>query len=334
MKTVAIVGAAHIHTPDFLKRLKARSGSVRVKSVWDHDKARADKNAAACGGVAVAEVGSIFADPEVDGVIVCSETNRHEALVLAATAAGKALFVEKPLGMGARDSLRMADAIERAGVIFQTGYFMRSSPDNRFLKQQVEAGAFGKITRVRGSNCHSGALGGWFDTDWRWMADPGVAGCGAFGDLGTHALDILMWLIGDVASVAASVGVAVGRYEGCDEFGEGLLLFENGVVGTLAAGWADVSNPVSLEIAGTEGHAYIRHGELFFQSKHVEGADGKQPWKALPEPMAHAFDLFLDALEGRSVPLITVRAAAMRSAVVEAMYEAAARKTWVALAKT
>jgi predicted dehydrogenase len=49
----------------------------------------------------------------------------------------------------------------------------------------------GKITRARGSNCHSGSLGGWFDKEYRWMADPKIAGVGAFGDLGTHKLDIL-----------------------------------------------------------------------------------------------------------------------------------------------
>ena len=100
----------------------------------------------------------------------------------------------------------MAGAIEKNQLLFTTGYFMRTHPQNLFLKEQVAAGSFGKITRARGSNCHSGSLGGWFDTEWRWMADPAQAGCGAFGDLGTHVLDILLWLMGDVERVAASIG--------------------------------------------------------------------------------------------------------------------------------
>ncbi len=266
MITLAIAGAAHIHTSNFVKRLQERGSAVRIKSVWDHDAARAQKNAGALGADVCGDARAIFDDAEIDGVIVCSETNRHEELVTAAADAGKGLFVEKPLGMGAADSFRMAAVIEQAGVIFQTGYFMRSSPAHRFLKEQVEAGVFGTITRVRGSNCHSGALGGWFDTEWRWMADPAVAGCGAFGDLGTHSLDILMWLAGDVESVTATVGALVARYPGCDEFGEGMLRFKNGIVGTLAAGWVDVANPVSLLVAGTEGHAYQP-----VISKHVAG---------------------------------------------------------------
>src|SRR5690606_24945311 len=125
---------------------------------------------------------------------------------------------------------------------------------------------------------HSGSLGGWFDTDWLWMTDLAQAGVGAFGDLGTHSLDILMWLMGDVTRVTASIGVATGRYGACDEYGEGLLDFANGVVGTLAAGWVDVAHPVNVIVSGTEGHAYVSENQLFFKSSHVNGADGKEPW--------------------------------------------------------
>ena len=85
--------------------------------------------------------------------------------MLAAAAAGKHMFVEKPLGMGAVDAYRMAEAIEKAGVLFQTGYFMRGNPIHLFLREQIAAGSFGKITRIRHSNCHAGSLGGWFDAD-------------------------------------------------------------------------------------------------------------------------------------------------------------------------
>jgi predicted dehydrogenase len=219
---IALVGCAHIHTPGFVKRLNERSG-VRTKYVWDHEPARARKQEDALATRAIVEVGEIWADSEIEGVIICSETNRHEQLVLAGAAANKHMFVEKPLGMGADDAYRMTGAIERAGVLFQTGYFMRGNPIHLFLREQIEKGSFGKITRIRHSNCHAGSLRGIFDTEWRWMADPEQAGCGAFGDLGTHSLDVLLWLMGDVASVTADVAVATGRYGDCDEYGEGLL---------------------------------------------------------------------------------------------------------------
>jgi predicted dehydrogenase len=328
--SLGLLGCAHIHVPGFIKMLKPRT-DVSVKSVWDHDPVRGKMRADELGATFVADYQAILGDPEIGGVIVTTETNRHEPIVLAAAAAKKHIFVEKPLGFGGRDAYAMADAIEKAGVIFQTGHFMRGFSDVRFLKQQVEAGVFGKITRVRGSNCHSGALGGWFDKEWRWMADPKIAGCGGFGDLGSHSLDLLLWMFGEVSEVTAVVDKGTARYEGCDETGEGMLRFKSGAIGTLAAGWDDVAHPVSLIISGTEGHAAVINNELSFTCKNVEGADGKKPWTQLPAQLPHAFELFLDALVGKDVPLIGAREAAYRGAVMEAMYEGAKTGKWVAV---
>ncbi|MCX7590706.1 MAG: Gfo/Idh/MocA family oxidoreductase [Kiritimatiellae bacterium] len=330
MTNVALVGCAHIHTPNFVKRLKERT-DVRVTMVWDHDEQRAKKNAEQLGTRAVESPEIIWESSDICGVIICSETNRHEELVLAACQAGKHLFVEKPLGIGATDAWRMARAIRSAGVMFQTGYFLRGTPVHRFLREKIAQGTFGTITRARHSNCHAGSLKGWFNTDWRWMADPAIAGCGAFGDLGTHSLDILMWFFGDVARVTASINMVTGRYGECDESGEGLIEFQNGVVATLAAGWVDIDNPVRLLISGTRAHACVIGDQLFFKCEAVEGADGKTPWTKLPAPQPHAFDLFLDALTGKADAsvLVSPEEAAARCEVMEAFYRAHEGHKWV-----
>lgn len=161
------------------------------------------------------------------------------------------------------------------------------------------------------------------------MADPAQAGVGAFGDLGTHSLDILMWLMGDVTRATAALDIALGNYGATDEFGEGLLVFDNGVVGTLAAGWVDVADPITVLISGTEGHAYVCKGDVYFKSSHVEGANGEEPWPSLPEAWPHAFELFLDAVLGKQhQPLVTAGEAAARSSVMEALYNGAAAQSW------
>jgi predicted dehydrogenase len=236
--------------------------------------------------------------------------------------------------MGAADGHAMAGAIEKAGVIFTTGYAMRCDPVNLFIREQVQKGNFGTVTRVRRSVCHSGSLGGWFDTDWRWMADPKQAGVGGFGDLGTHGLDILMWTFGEPARVTASIRAVTKRYGDCDEFGEGILEFKSGPVATLAAGWLDLADPLSMLVSGTEGCAYVVNGKLHFQSKKVQGADGKEPWTQLPPGLPHQFELFLDAAGGKKdLPLVGAREAAACCAVMEALYQASAKHTWVATTK-
>ncbi|MBX3000269.1 MAG: Gfo/Idh/MocA family oxidoreductase [Caldilineaceae bacterium] len=332
MTHVALVGCGHIHTPGFVKRLQNRS-DITVRAVWDHDRARAEKRAAELNAPVVDDLDAIWGDERIRAAIICSETDRHADLVRSAAGAGKHMFVEKPLGLGKDDAYPMADAIKRAGLLFQTGYFQRGIPAHLFLKQEVEKGTFGKITRVRASNCHSGALGDWFTPEWLWMTDPAQAGVGAFGDLGTHALDLLLWIFGGVDRVTATLGSAINRYgPGCDETGEALMIFESGVIGTLAAGWVDVADPITFEISGTEGHAYILdRSEVFIKSSHLEGADGKRAWTVLPTAWPHAFELFLDAVNGASVPLVDAHEAAYRSAVMEAMYMGAKEKSWVNL---
>jgi predicted dehydrogenase len=326
---LAIVGCAHIHTPNFVKRLQARQ-DVRVVAVWDHDTTRARRTAEALGAQTYG-LDAIWRDATIRAAIICSETDRHPELVAAAAGAGKDLFVEKPLGIAGRDAWAMAEAVERAGVRFQTGYFMRGQPINLFLREQIRRGSFGTITRVRLTNCHNGALRGLFDTDWRWMTDPAVAGFGGFGDLGSHALDLLLWLLGDgatVTEVTARTGNATQRYGDCDEYGEGMLRFADGPIATIAAGWVSPASPITHEISGTGGSAVVVNGELYLQSERVAGADGKRPWRDLPEMQPHAFELFLDALVGQDVPLIGVREAARSSAVMEALYAAARHGGW------
>ena len=338
MANIALVGCAHIHTPGFVKRLQARA-DVSTIAVWDRDPARALTCSAQLGAPALDNVDAIWNDRAIDGVIICSETDQHEPLVSAAAAAGKHMFVEKPLGIAAQDAYRMAAAIEQAGVLFQTGYFSRGIPVHQALKDLVAQGVFGQITRARFVNCHSGAMRDLFTPDYLWMTDLQQAGVGAFGDLGTHALDLMLWILGDVDRVTATLRSVLEKYgPDCDETGEALFCFSSGAIGSLAAAWVDVAEPITAEISGTEGHAYIHNrSDLYITSANLEGADGQQPWTDLPPAWPHAFDLFLDALnasdpsERASVPLVSAGEAAYRSAVMEAMYTAADEGTWVSL---
>jgi len=106
-KQLALIGCAHIHTPGFVKRLQARD-DVKVTYVWDHDADRAAKWVGELGSKQISDPAVAYSDSQISGVIICSETNRHEELILPAAAARKHLFVEKPLGIGADDAQRMA----------------------------------------------------------------------------------------------------------------------------------------------------------------------------------------------------------------------------------
>lgn len=337
---LALVGCAHIHTPGFVNLLKNRP-EVSVRYVWDHIPDRAQKRAADLNAAIVEEVDKIWDDPKIAGVVICSETNRHPELVKGAARARKHMFVEKPLGITAAESSSMARTIESAGVHFTTGYFMRTDPKHLFLREQVTRGAFGTITEASAWNCHSGSLGGWFDekpndpaNSWRWMADIEQAGVGGFGDLGTHSLDILMWILGDIESVSADIRVVTQRYgPKTDETGHAMMKFKNGIMGTLTAGWLSVANPVTLMISGTEGFASIIDGKLTFKSSKVADAKGDKPWTDLPAAPKAPLDQFVNAVIGQAgQPLVTPKEAAARVAAMEAMYKASKVGRWTRVA--
>ncbi len=327
MQITAFLGTAHIHTPGFIKTIKERA-DVECKYVYDHDAERAAKNAEQLGAT-VADIDTILGDAAVTSIVICSETRHHVELATRVAAAGKHLFIEKPLAISGEDAKIIADAIEKAGVEFQTGFFQRSTPSNQFIKREVAAGHLGTVTRMRYTNCHQGALGGWFDTQWAWIANKEEAGGGGFADLGAHALDIILTTLtpvcGEVVKCAATLGNATSRYgdlSKIDEWGVGLVTFKSGAVAVVEAGWVDPKYSAPVEVHGTRGQILVHDGKVFYFSELVKGADGGE-WTDLPAALPHAFTLFWDKLEGKDVPLVPIEEAAAESRVMDELYKSA-----------
>jgi predicted dehydrogenase len=133
--------------------------------------------------------------------------------------------------------------------------------------------------------------------------------------------------------VTGDIRPVTHRYGDCDETGEALLQFKNGVIGTLAAGWVDLEDPVQLVISGTEGFAVIDKGQLFFRSQKIAGSDGRKLWTDLPPSLPEPLDQFLNAVGGaKDEPLVKPAEAAARVAVMEAIYEGAHDRKWVPVA--
>jgi 1,5-anhydro-D-fructose reductase (1,5-anhydro-D-mannitol-forming) len=326
---IALLGAAHVHTPSFLRLIAGRPDYI-VSQVWDSESARGKEAAQTANARVCADRKEIWADPELAAVVVLSETVRHRELVLEAAAAKKHIFVEKPLGTGRQDSSEMAAAVAKAGITFQTGYFMRGEPVYLFLREQIQKGVFGKITRLRLCVSNAGSLEGMFAKEYRWMTDPKQAGVGGFGDIGTHALDLLLWYWGEPVRVAASFQPLSGSPGDGNENGEAILEFKNGVSAVISAGWLDVDNPMPVYVGGTTGCAYKLKDRFYFQSEAVEGADGRRAWNKFPPAWAHPLELFLDAVAGKpDVPLVTAGEAATRCAVMEAICKAGTEHRWI-----
>jgi predicted dehydrogenase len=328
MPNIAFAGVTHIHTPGFINKTLKDSRSKTI-GVFDKDNERAQQ-AADKLNCPVIDLEKIITDDNIDGIVICSETINHYDLISQLVKTGKALFIEKPVGFSSQDSKNISSNIKENNNIFQTGYFMRAMPIHLYLKKAIENNAFGKITSINMSNCHAGAINGIFDKDYRWMADTKQCGYGGFGDLGFHSLDIMQWMIGKPKRVIASIDTILKKYPDIDEYGQGLLEFENGIFGHLRAGWVSDKNPISFELSGTEGHAYISQGKLFVFSEKLNGGDGTEAITDLPDAHPHPFQVFIDHLSAdTSSPLIPLNEAVAVDITMDAFYESAKKGSWV-----
>ncbi len=319
---VGLLGAAHVHLERYARFLRDAEG-IDVTSVYD-DTPEIARLAAEITGGALAESMEDLLAGDLDAVVVLSENIKHKDYAIAAAQSGRHLFVEKPLDIDGDRADRIAAAVRKAGVLFQTGYFMRSMAQMRFLREVVREGKFGKVTRIRLQYAHGGSLTGMWDGHHAWMIDRDQVGRGALGDLGIHILNVLLWMTeGDpIEDLSAYVGNATGRTNGIDEYGEAVIRFKSGLVATLGSGYVDRNDVNRIEISGTEGHAYLNRGRMFLSCAAITGVDRETYWSDFPDSLDHPFSLFLSALRGNGDSLISVEEAARDVRVMDRIYRA------------
>jgi len=148
-----------------------------------------------------ADYHDVLADPDVEVVSICAPTGLHREIGIAAAEAGKAFWIEKPVGRDAKEAADVAAAARKAGVATSVGYNYRHAPAVERVRDLVAMGDLGRITNIRAvffsgyASEPKGAL------SWRFVRD--LAGTGALGDLLSHVVDLVSYLVGPIAEVTA-----------------------------------------------------------------------------------------------------------------------------------
>jgi predicted dehydrogenase len=181
----------------------------------------------------------------------------HREPTIAAAEAGKHVLCEKPLGRDAAESREIFERVAAAGVQHMCAFNYRFMPAIRLARELLEAGELGEIHHVRARYLQSWGTDPAGHGAWRFDAEQ--AGSGALGDLGTHVIDLVRYLVGEPVAVSALTRTfrdAPGLGEGgVDDAFAAALEVEGGVVGTLeATRWATGRiNGLQLEINGSRG---------------------------------------------------------------------------------
>jgi predicted dehydrogenase len=145
----------------------------------------------------------VLADTEVDVVSICAPNHLHREMGVAAARAGKPFWVEKPAGRNAADTADIAAAAREADVETSVGYNYRGAPALERLRQLVAGGELGRVTNVRGVFFNSYASEPNGALSWRFQR--AYAGAGALGDLLSHVVDLVQYVVAPVSEVQAQL---------------------------------------------------------------------------------------------------------------------------------
>jgi predicted dehydrogenase len=141
---------------------------------------------------------ALLADPMVDAVVLATPHSMHAAQVIAAAAAGKHIFCEKPFALTREDAEAAVNATKNAGVTLGLGYNRRFHPEMTALRDRIRSGELGAILHVEATMTFPNAL---MLTPTAWRASREETPCGGLTPMGVHAVDGMIDLCGAIDHV-------------------------------------------------------------------------------------------------------------------------------------
>ena len=198
----------------------------------------------------------LVADPRVEAVVIASPQATHRAIALAALAAGKPVFCEKPLGASLEDARAMVTAAAASGVPNMIGFNYVRTPATQFVRRLLAEGTIGRVTWFRGEHTEDFLADPMLPATWRTSGRAN----GTMGDLAPHIINGTLALMGDIAELSAMIETVHPTRPGPDgptpvtndDQAQLMLRFASGAMGQLH---------VSRIATGRKmGYAYEIHG--------------------------------------------------------------------------
>jgi predicted dehydrogenase len=226
----------------------------------------------------------VLTDDRVAAVSVTVPNFLHREVGVAVAAAGKHLWIEKPVGLSTADAVAVADAVAAAGVQSTVGFNYRNAPAVEHARDVIASGAIGTVTHARFRLFSDYAAHPQGALSWRF--DRARGGAGVLGDLVSHGADLARYLLGEIDELAADTATFIAqrptptgagshydRAEGPpgavenEDYLNCLLRFTSGARGSIESSRVSVGDQCNygFEIHGTRGALswdFRRMGEL------------------------------------------------------------------------
>ena len=244
---------------DVLADAIKRSGKLEIVACFTRSADKRKAFASKYGCRAAASYEAILADPAVEAIVNTTPNDAHLPTTRAAAAAGKHVFLDKPIANHVADGRAITDACRSAGVVLAMGYQRRRESHFRWIRRQIDAGAFGRLVNAE-ANISRDRLGKIDLGSWRYQA-AGMPG-GVMLQIGIHYTDVLSYLMGPVRAVRGQSAQLVLPGDNPD-VASMILEHESGALSTLNASYASASEYYLMNIYGKEATAcYDLHNGL------------------------------------------------------------------------
>ncbi len=285
-------------------------------------------------------------DHTIDIIHVCTPNDSHAEITIAALESGKHVMCEKPMAKTAVDAKRMLEVAKRTGKKLTIGYNNRFRADSQYLHQICSDGDLGEIYFAKAHAIRRRAV-----PTWGVFLDEEKQGGGPLIDIGTHALDLTLWMMNNYKpkvvlgtsyhklSQRANSANAWGPWDPAqftvEDSAFGMITMENGATIMLESSWA--LNTLEVDeakctLSGTEGGADMKDGLRINGEKHsrlyMNKIDLKAGGVAFFEgqgdnPVDLEMSVWINAIDTDQEPVVTPEQAFVVSQILEAIYESA-----------
>jgi UDP-N-acetyl-2-amino-2-deoxyglucuronate dehydrogenase len=233
---------------------------AQIAAIYGMSKEKVERLSRQYGGRAFDDFQAFLGHRPMDLVVIGSPSGLHASHGIAAARRGLHVLTEKPIEISVRRADDLIEAADRAGVKLGVIFQDRGKEDIRRLKELLDGGLIGrpllaeaKVKWYRPAEYYGQS---------KWRGTLAMDGGGALINQAIHTVDLLLWLMGDVASVQARTATALHSIEG-EDTALALLEFANGTLGALQATTAAFPGyPRRIEITGTEGTLILEQDQI------------------------------------------------------------------------
>lgn len=257
---IGILGLAHGHAQTYILRWKEHPElDIQVVRVWDHDQERLDDIAKTYD----LEKGEcpycIVNDPEIEAVVIASETSKHAEYVEIAAEAGKKIVLQKPMALTIADADRIVNAVRKYNVPFTMAWQMRVDPQNIRMKELMESGKFGKIMQFQRRHNLGNCLSLKDSPRSAWHITPEF-NRDIWSDDSAHPIDLIHWLFGMPEFVSANT-VTQFSTDLANDSGIAVFGYPDGMLAEVCCTFMCGGAEKTTEILGEKGYLTQSYGD-------------------------------------------------------------------------